>query len=198
MFDKEPVDNVVKAQLSAINNLSSRYQLKLIIPFLSKYEELIYWRNHIRKVFTGNIPLGAMIETPSRALDIANWIEAVDFVSIGCNDLMQSLFAADRDQSVVKSYLDPHAPVLFRLFRQMAESVEGQLERVQLCGLLPQYSGVMPILLGLGYRIFSVEPVLIPHLTQVIKSVSLESARMLAERVCEARQTDEVRKLMGY
>ena len=139
-----------------------------------------------------------MIETPSGALDIGRWLDTVDFVAVGCNDLMQSVFAADRDQPMLKTYLDPYAPVLFRLFKQMAESIEERLDRVQLCGLLPQYPGVMPILLGLGYRTFSVEAMLIPHLVQVIQSVSTKSARILAERVCDARQTCEVTKLLGY
>ena len=78
----------------------------------------------------------------------------------------------------------------------MAESVEGKLDQVQLCGLLSQYAGVMPILLGMGYRVFSVEAMLIPHLIQVIQSVSIQSAQTLAESVCEAQQSCEVKKLL--
>ena len=198
LFNKNPVINVIKAQLEAIQTLSNRCQFRLIIPFLSKYEELLYWRDHVRQILPENIPVGAMIETPAGAIDIARWLDTVDFVAVGCNDLMQSVFAADRDQPILQSYLDPYAPVLFRLFKQMADSAEGQLDKVQLCGLLPQYAGVMPILLGLGYRIFSVEAMLIPHLTEIIEKIPTQSAQTLAEQVCNARQTTEVKKLLGY
>jgi phosphoenolpyruvate-protein kinase (PTS system EI component) len=198
LFDTDPVGKVIKAQMDAIYSLSSRYQLRLIIPFLSRYEEILYWRDHLRRVMPEGMPLGAMVETPSGALDIARWLDAVDFVAVGCNDLMQSVFAADRDQPILKSYLDPYAPVLFRLFKQMAESVEGKLDHVQLCGLLPQFAGVMPILLGLGYRVFSVEAMLIPHLAHVIRGTSIQSAQTLAKRVCDSYQSRDVIELLGY
>ena len=196
LFDTGPVDRVIEAQLEAIKTLSNRQELKLIIPFLSRYEELVRWRDHIRDVLPGHIPIGAMVETPSAALDMARWLDAVDFVAVGCNDLVQNTFAADRDQPVLNSLLDPYEPVLYRLFKQMAESVSGELDRVQLCGLLPQFAGVMPLFLGMGYRVFSVEAMLIPHLAQVIQGVSIDSARELAEKVCEADRSSEVRKLL--
>ena len=197
LFETSPVKEVVKAQLEAIHELSSHYQLRLIIPFLSQYEELHHWRDYVRLYVPKSIPLGAMIETPSAALDIGRWLEAVDFIAVGCNDLMQHVFAADRDDPALEAYLDPYAPVLFRLFRQMAEAVSANLDEVQLCGLLPQFSGIMPALLGLGYRVFSVEPMLIPYLTEVIQGVSLESSRRLAQNICEAHRSSEVKKLLG-
>ena len=197
LFETFPVKQVVKAQLEAVHELSSHYQLKLIIPFLSQYEDLLHWRDYVRRYVPESVPLGAMVETPSAALDIDRWLQAVDFVAVGCNDLMQNIFAADRDKPALKAYLDPYAPVLFRLFRQMAEAASGNLDKVQLCGLFPQFAGIMPALLGMGYRVFSVEVMQIPYLAEVIQGVSLESAQGLAGNICEARRSSEVKKLLG-
>ena len=91
-----------------------------------------------------------MTEVPAAILDMQHWFEVADFVSIGCNDLMQCLFAADRDIPELRNYLDPCAPALFRFLRQAATAAGENIDKVQLCGLLPQMPGVLPVLLGMG------------------------------------------------
>ena len=133
-----------------------------------------------------------MVETPAAALDIANWLAVSDFVAVGCNDLMQCLFAADRDRADVQHYLDPCAPLLFRFFRQMAQAAAGDLQRVQLCGLLPQLPGVLPVLLGLGFRTFSVDATQIPRLAQTLQAYTVSGMQALADSVCAAKTSADV------
>ncbi|RMD68054.1 MAG: hypothetical protein D6819_10295, partial [Gammaproteobacteria bacterium] len=57
--------------------------------------------------------------------------------------------------------------------------------------------GVLPVLLGLGYRAFSVDPVLIPILADIVAGTSLEEARELASKVCRCLESEEVRALLG-
>ena len=196
LFDISPVSKVFEAQLDAVAQLSARYDLQLLIPYLSRYEELLHWRDRVRHRLPRSLPIGAMIETPSGALDIARWLDAMDFVAVGCNDLMQCVFAADRDQPALRDFLDPYAPLLYRLFAQMAKAIDGQMNKVQLCGLLPQIHGVLPALLGLGYQAFSVEATMIPHLSQVIRRTEIDSVRRLVKRVCEANESRHVKELL--
>ena len=107
LFGFEPMKSVYLAQLDAINSLSDNYDIRILIPYLVRYEELVYWSKFIRAQLAKPLPLGAMVETPASALDLANWFDQVDFVAIGCNDLMQCLFAADRDRAELRDYLDP-------------------------------------------------------------------------------------------
>ena len=130
-------------------------------------------------------------------MDMAHCSDTADFVAIGCNDLMQGLFAADRDRPELASYLDPYAPLLYRFLRQLAEAADEQLQRVQLCGVLPQLQGVLPVLLGLGYRAYSVDAVHIPYLARIIGGLQSTHADQLAARICAARTSREVRALLG-
>ena len=196
LYHEPPVDAVVNAQLDAVTTLHQNFSLRVLIPYLVRLEELRYWRDRIRPQLPAGIPLGAMAETPASVLDIQHWLEAVDFIGIGCNDLMQSLFAADRDQPALRDYLDPYAPVLFRLFREIAERAGDQLERVQLCGVLPQIRGVLPVLLGLGYRHFSIDPPFIPYLARSAAGLTLDDCHQLAAQVCAARTTQEVLEIL--
>jgi phosphoenolpyruvate-protein kinase (PTS system EI component) len=170
------VGKVVEAQLTALADLSNEFPLRVLVPFLVRIEEYEYWLAFIRQRIPDHVPVGAMAETPASLLDVGPLVESADFVAIGCNDLMQGLYAADRDRADLRHYLDPYAPVLFRLFRQVAVQAGEHLHRIQLCGLLPQIQGVFPVLLGLGYRTFSVDTPFIP---------------------CSARTTLEVLKTLG-
>jgi len=196
LFHVAQVKDVFKAQLEALDRLSDQYEFRLLIPFLVRREEVSYWVDEIRSHMQKSISIGAMVETPAGALDAANWFDLIDFVSIGCNDLMQCLFAADRDQPALRNYLDPYAPLLYRFMRQVADSTKSHLDSVQLCGILPQLQSVLPILLGLGFRTFSVEPRLIRHLARIIETTSIKEAMQLASIVCESKETHEVRRIL--
>lgn len=197
LFAVEPVHGVVEAQLQAIAALGAHHTLRVIIPYLTRYEELQHWAAWARALLPPTISLGAMVETPASALDLGNWFDVVDFVALGCNDLMQGLFAADRDRPELAGFLDPYAPLLYRFLQQMAKAADTHLHQVQLCGVLPQLRGVLPILLGLGYRTFSVDAVHIPYLAHAVRELQLSDAERLAGQVCHARSSAEVAARLG-
>ena len=196
LYSIDPVQSVIDAQLDALAGLSSDFSLRVLIPFLTRLEEYDYWLSLIRKRLPG-LPVGAMAETPSIVLDIGRLRDHADFVAIGCNDLMQGLYAADRDRPELHHYLDPYAPVLFRFFKQVAEQSAEHLELIQLCGVLPQIQGVLAVLLGLGYRTFSVDASFIPYLANTVVDTTRAECELLAEQVCAASTTQEVLEILG-
>ena len=197
LYDKEPLQTIYRAQLAAIDALADAFDLRVLLPYVSDRDELLRWHAEVRECMDHTVPVGAMAETPAACLQIGSWLEVADFVSIGCNDLMQCLFGADRDRPELRPYLDPHAPPLFRFLQQVAADAQGQLARVQLCGVLPQLPGILPVLLGLGFRVFSVEPAMLPFLWQRIANTSIDNARTLADKVCAAQDAGAVRELLA-
>lgn len=195
LYGVASVRPVLLAQLAALDGLDEQFKLRVLIPFLVRLEELQYWMDFIGGYLSRPLPTGAMVETPAAALDVSNWLAVSDFVAVGCNDLMQCLFAANRERADVRHYLDPCAPPLFRFFRQLAEAAAGDLHRVQLCGLLPQLPGVLPVLLGLGFRTFSVDATLIPWLAHTLQARTLAGMQSLASEVCTAKTSGEVTEI---
>jgi phosphoenolpyruvate-protein kinase (PTS system EI component) len=195
LYGVPAVRRVLLAQLAALDGLDAKYRLRLLIPYLVRLEELQYWMDFIGRQLSRSLPTGAMVETPVAAMDIANWLASCDFLAIGCNDLMQCLFAADRDRADVRHYLDPCAPPLFRFFRQMAQAAAGELHRVQLCGLLPQLPGVLPVLIGMGFRTFSVDATLIPYLAETLRTRTIPGMQTLANEVCAAKTSGEITEI---
>jgi phosphoenolpyruvate-protein kinase (PTS system EI component) len=138
-----------------------------------------------------------MLETAGAVLAVDRFLAAADPVGFGLNDLMQSLFGADRDLPAVRGQLDPDAPALYRLLRLAAQLAGAAVGRVQLCGILPQLPGVLPLLLGLGYRTFSVDVAHAPYLARSLAARSSAQDRELAEAACAAGSGAEVAAMLG-
>jgi phosphoenolpyruvate-protein kinase (PTS system EI component) len=195
LFALPEVRRVLDAQLAALDLLGARFELGLMLPYLSRADELEQWAAYVRGHLSRPLPVGAMAESPAGALELREWFRVADFVAIGCNDLMQCLFAADRELPALRGYLDPWTPVLYRFLRQVALAARARAGEIQLCGLLAQLPGVLPILLGLGFRSFSVDAGLIPWLGQRVQSIRIAEAEILAASVCAAHRCDEVTAL---
>jgi phosphoenolpyruvate-protein kinase (PTS system EI component) len=176
--------------------LSAHNNIRVLIPYLVRLEELRYWRAWIEEKLSRLVEIGAMAETPASVLDIRNWFADADFVAIGCNDLMQCLFAADRDRPELVNYLDPYAPVLYRLLSDTSLAVGENINKVQLCGVLSQLPGILPVLIGLGYRTFSVDAHIIPYLARTVADTNLQDAKNISTAVCAAKETREVLEIL--
>lgn len=94
-------------------------------------------------------------------------------------------------------FLDPYSPALYRLLRNAALDAGDRLADVQLCGLLPQLPGTLALLVGLGFRAFSVDPPLVPHLAETAASLAIVEAGRRAEAACGAHTCRELREQLG-
>ncbi|MEJ2309331.1 MAG: phosphoenolpyruvate-protein phosphotransferase [Gammaproteobacteria bacterium] len=195
LYGDEPLRSVMSAQLDALADTGAMERVKLLVPYITTLAEMRQSREAIRERI--ELPVGAMIETPAAAMEIAGQLEIADFVALGTNDLMQSLFAADRDDPGLQHYLDPYAPVLYRFLAQVAKAAGGQLQQVQVCGLLSQLPGVMPVMLGLGFRAFSVDAAYIPYLASTVSETHVAEAAALAAEVCRMKTSAAVSQLLG-
>ena len=197
LYEVASVREAVNAEVVAVSRLAPEFDLSLLLPYVVRVEEFQHWRREIERELPVPLPIGSMVETPAAALAVTDFLAQADFVALGCNDLMQCLFAADRDIPEVAPLLDPYAPLLYRFLRQIAYAAGDEVERIQVCGLLAQLPGILPILLGLGYRTFSVEPALIPYLAQTVDVTDTTAASAMAAAVCAASDSESVRALVS-
>lgn len=189
---------VVEAQLEALEPLSRRFTIGLLVPNVDSVEEFQHRRASIDAALSApDVRVGAMLETAGAALAVDRFLAATDLAGFGLNDLMQSLFGADRDLPAVRAHLDPYAPALYRFLRLTAELAGADVNRVQLCGILPQLPGVLPVLLGLGYRTFSVDVAHAPYLARTLATRCAAEDRGLADAVCAAASGHAVADLLG-
>ena len=135
---------------------------------------------------TPEIPLGAMIEVPSAALMARALAKEVDFFSLGTNDLVQYVLAADREDESIAAYYQPLHPAVLRLIHRGGgrEERRPRAHHLRGDGWRPLYT---ELLLGLGLREFSVAPGEMLPAKDAIRAIRLEEARAVARERSGAR-----------
>ena len=96
------------------------------------------------------MPLGVMLEVPAAALCIEALLDEVDFVSIGSNDLIQYLMAADRDNPKVAHLCEPFNPALMKLLNLVIGACNRRGKPVTVCGEMAGRPRCVLPLLGMG------------------------------------------------
>ncbi|HET8996343.1 MAG TPA: phosphoenolpyruvate--protein phosphotransferase [Acetobacteraceae bacterium] len=136
-------------------------------------------------------PLGIMIETPGAALSADALALEADFFAIGTNDLTAYTLAVDRAEAEVAELYDPIHPAVLRLVQFATEAALRMRMPVSVCGEMAASPRLVPLLLGLGLRSFSMNAAAVPRVKQAIRSVEIDACARLARRVME--QSDPAR-----
>src|SRR5690606_5397302 len=125
------------------------------------------------------IPLGMMLEVPAAAISINDMLPLVDFVSIGSNDLVQYLMAADRDNPKVSHLCQPLAPPVLRVLSTVIKACAKANKPVTLCGEMAGQPRAFVLLFAMGLRSFSMSPAFIPSMKELAAHLTVEQARQM-------------------
>lgn len=163
---------VFTTQLRALLRASAHGPLHIMFPMIAIPEE---WRKSVSIVeqvkrdlqrenipFDENIQLGIMVEVPSAAIRIQDFLEEVDFVSIGTNDLTQYIMAADRMNTRVAALASYHQPAVLDLIEMVIKACIQKDVPVSMCGEMARDTEVTERLLEMGLRSFSMSASGIP------------------------------------
>ncbi|MEN9755737.1 MAG: hypothetical protein RLZ07_2119 [Pseudomonadota bacterium] len=175
---------LLRAQLRSMLKAAKGHDLRIMFPMVATVDEFdraksIVEReiNHLERYGHGlpnSIKLGVMVEVPSLLFEIDEISQRADFLSVGSNDLMQFLFAADRENPMMAARFDPLSPSCLRALKKIADAGSRAGIPVTLCGEL----GGRPIeamtLIGLGYRSLSMSPASIGPVKAML--IELEAA----------------------
>jgi phosphoenolpyruvate-protein phosphotransferase len=195
-----------QTQLRAILRAGAFGKIKLMFPMVSTLEEVRRLKDWLRRTedslrtqrvpFAENVPFGVMVEVPAAALCIDDLLSEVDFVSIGSNDLLQYVMAADRDNPKVAHLCDPFSPAIYRLLAQVIAACEAKKKSVTLCGEMAGRPRCVLALFGLGLREYSMSPAFVPTIKEMIRSLDLSAARGIAEQILRMRTVGEIKSLL--
>jgi phosphotransferase system enzyme I (PtsP) len=127
--------------------------------------------------------LGAMIEVPSAVELAGDLAEEADFLCIGSNDLIQYTLAVDRTNETIADLYVPHHPAVLRSIKRVFDGAATHAKPVSLCGDMATDTHVLPVLIGIGIRNFSMEARQIPRVQAYVRGLRFDQARLLAEDV---------------
>jgi phosphotransferase system enzyme I (PtsP) len=147
--------------------------------------------------FVDTIPLGAMIEVPAAVYLAPHLAAEVDFFSVGTNDLIQYLLAADRSNPLVESYYDPLHPAVLQALAYLSQVAREKEIDLCLCGEMATDPANLLILIGLGIHQFSLSAPFIPKLKELLGQIPLSLARDTAQRVLQQSDSAGTREILN-
>ncbi|HLV30833.1 MAG TPA: putative PEP-binding protein, partial [Chitinispirillaceae bacterium] len=163
--------------------MSSKFGVvKVLIPFISIVQELdfiISLINDIRlheRLDPSRIKIGIMVEIPSVLWALPLFIEKLDFLSIGTNDLIQFTFAADRENRSLDEYRRASLPILLKMVKQLVLSANAHAKEVTICGESASDPTTALLLIGTGIRSLSTRVNAIEPVRKEIENKTIDQA----------------------
>jgi phosphotransferase system enzyme I (PtsI) len=181
-------------------------EVRLMFPMVTTLEEMRRLRSLVRRTQRqlaregkayGDVPIGMMLEVPAAAVSLDTIIDVVDFVSIGSNDLVQYLMAADRDNPKVSHLCQPLSPAVLRVLRGAIRACLAAHKPVTLCGEMAGQPAAFVLLLGMGLRHFSMSPAFVPRMKKLASVISLAEAEAMLQKVLQLKTTGQIKRYMA-
>ena len=200
-------DGLFRTQLRAMLRASGYGPVRILVPMVSMREEVFAVRHLVdacaRDLRTegyeigDHIELGAMIEVPAAALALPMLIRHLDFVSVGTNDLVQYLLAADRGNDAVASVYTPLHPAMLRLLHDIIATGRKRKVPVTVCGELAGDARYTRLLMALGLIDFSMHPSTLLEVRRVIRNSDHHALRQRAAALLRAPDRAAIERILA-
>jgi phosphotransferase system enzyme I (PtsI) len=190
-------DERFRVQIRALLRSADAGDLRILLPFVTTAEEVRLARDLIERIRAEvrgapAVPIGAMIEVPAAALTVDALAAEADFLSVGTNDLLQYTLAVDRSDERLAGHYDPASPAMLRLLRAIAAGARHARRELAVCGEMAADPLLVSLLVGFGFRDFSLTPSAIPFVKRGLAALDSTVAVRASRRALRARSADEV------
>jgi len=177
---------LMRSQMRALLQAAAGRELKVMFPMIATVaefdearslveRELTHLRRHRHKL-PDRVEVGTMVEVPSLLFQLDELVARADFLSVGSNDLMQFLYAADRGNTRVADRFDPISAPMLRVLRDVVDKGRAANKPVTLCGELASKPIGALALVALGYRTLSVTPSALGALKAMLLELDVKKA----------------------
>ena len=194
-----------KQQLKAILRASYFGQVKLLYPMIATLKELRAAKQLLEQVkveleqdalhFDPHLQVGMMVEVPAAALAADVFVREVDFMAIGSNDLLSNLFGYDRQHMQAEELEQFLHPAMLRLIRQVVQAAHDTGIKVCLCGEMARDDRALPLLLGLGIDMLSLDATGIASTRRLLHDLDVEKLKLTASKALSLATAEEVQKV---
>lgn len=187
-------------QLRAVARIAGRGRVRVLFPMVTGADELEAARERLERALASvdpsgaRVPVGAMIETPAAVLGIDRILEAVDFVSIGTNDLTQFVLATERDLVGTADELSFLHPAVLRAVAWVVDRAHHAGCPVSVCGEAAGEPLCAGLLVGLGVRELSVSPGRAPRVRRALAGLDATRASGIGEQALRSRDVEQVKR----
>ncbi|HEY5314923.1 MAG TPA: phosphoenolpyruvate--protein phosphotransferase [Pirellulales bacterium] len=195
-----------RVQLRAMLRASALGDVRIMFPLITTVLEFRQAKMIVGDVmedleehgiaFNREVPIGMMVEVPAAVIMIDHFVEEVDFLSIGTNDLIQYTLAVDRSNKDVAPLYSAADPAVLKLIEMATRAAIRAEVPIGLCGQMSGNPIYTMLLLGLGLRNLSVPPSAIPEIKKVCRSVTRAQAQSVAAKAMALEHARDVKRYL--
>ncbi len=197
----------LRAILRAIQ-ARQRHDVRVMFPmigsieeFLSATERLDACIDEIRERYPERPPIrpdvGTMVELPALVHLARGIAREAAFLSIGTNDFIQYMLAADRTNAEVSSYYIPHHPAVLHALRHVVHAANSEGKEISVCGEMGRDPRYVPFFIGIGVRVFSLDPAHIGTVQDWIQRISIPEAEQYAQTLLETDRINRIEETLA-
>lgn len=202
-FSMENLD-LFEIQIAAIiKTMQAGYHLRILLPMITRSWELEVANDTLLKICNklglnrDETPtLGMMIEVPGVVYQLEDYLELVDFISLGTNDLIQYLLAIDRNNASVGHMYCEYHPIVIRFLDDVINRVMALNKDITVCGEMGGNPMGLLILLALGYRKISVTPERAYLVSYITKRISQAKLDILRKQILTEKKSSNIRVIL--
>lgn len=175
--------DIFKTQLRALFRASHYGHLAVMFPMITSVEEVKAIKKIVEEVkteldeagvvYSKDVEMGIMIETPAAAVISDLLAKEVDFFSVGTNDLSQYTLAIDRQNAKLEPFFNRHHEAVLRLIKLAADNAHKEGKWIGICGELGADTELTEEFLRMGIDELSVSPSMILRVRDKVRSLDL-------------------------
>lgn len=195
-------ENLFRTQIRAILRASHYGNVKIMFPFVTTVEEIMKAREIVKtimaeleregKPFDENMSIGIMIEVPSAVINADILAKHADFFSVGTNDLVQYVLAVDRISEKIAYLYNPVNISVLRFLKFLVEISKNNSIPLSICGEMAGEPRYTMVLLGLGFRNFSMGSAYMYQIKRIIRSVKIRDCEKLVNELMAMELTVDI------
>ncbi len=199
---------VLRTQFRAFIRGSKGRPLKIMLPFVTEVAEFDRAKQFLEMekarakqngiVVPEKIELGVMLEVPALLFQLETLLKSVDFVAVGTNDLMQYLFAADRNNFAIKNRYDSLSPAMLRVLKDIADQCVAAGVPVSICGEMAGNPLEAMVLIALGYRQLSVAAQSVEAIKGMVPTLDTRALVPYLNQLMQSREHSLRERLLSF
>jgi len=184
-----------RTQLRALLCAAVAGDLRIMLPMVATIADVRWARAELDAMaralrdesleHRADVPLGIMIETPAAAVMADRLAEAVDFFSIGSNDLTQYTLAVDRALPRMAERYGMHDPAVFRLIAMSVAGARRARIPVAVCGELAGDPTATEALVGIGVDALSMAANALSIVRERVRHTTVPEALAAGRVACD-------------
>ena len=199
---------ILRHQLRGMLRAASGRSLSVMFPMVATVAEFHGAKALLRRemerstklgeVLPDDIKVGVMLEVPALMWQLPALLEAVDFVSVGTNDLIQFLFASDRGNTALSQRYGVLSPAALTLLRELVEACDDSDVPMTVCGEAAGNTIEAMAMIGVGVRRLSMSQHRLGAIKVMCRSLTQASLGEYLEALCRSSESDLKQRLLDF